>query len=65
MFEIGKQYTITTLVPGGEGWTDSSGVYKVLDFQGTLLKLEGHGATQIVNTASLHFICASLWNPPK
>ena len=59
MFKIGEDYRIKMIVTSGGEWTDESGVWTVVDFQGTLLKLSNpYSPDTIVNTASPHFVSA-------
>ena len=61
MFEIGKDYTVTMIVGDPSGWTTQEGVWKVVEINGTLIKLQNPHATDlIVNTASWHFVSAAL-----
>jgi hypothetical protein len=59
LFEIGKDYRFTLLVPGGTDWTDETSVWTVAAIDGTLLRLT-HQEDQemILNTASWNFIKA-------
>jgi hypothetical protein len=61
MFEIGEDYTVTMIVGDPSGWTTQEGVWKVVEINGTLIKLQNpHSTDLIVNTASWHFVSAAL-----
>jgi hypothetical protein len=61
MFEIGEDYTVTMIVGDPSGWTTQEGVWKVVEINGTPIKLQNpHSTDLIVNTASWHFVSAAL-----
>ena len=59
MFELGNKYRIKTIESSGGEWTDSSGVWTVVDQEGALIKLHNpHSPELILNTASWHVVSA-------
>lgn len=52
MFEVGKDYRITT----GEGDERGYSVYTVLEVSMPLIKVSGGGGTKIINTHSSSFV---------
>jgi len=61
MFEVGKDYRISELEWGDNGWGPGSLVYTVVAVEGTLIKLRNpHSKDRVVNTASPMFVSADL-----
>ncbi|GAM02983.1 hypothetical protein [Sphingomonas parapaucimobilis] len=61
MFEIGRDYRITT----GFGDHEGSSVSTVVAFEAPLLKVTAHGKETILNTASPSFVSAEKQLTPE
>jgi hypothetical protein len=61
MFEVGRDYRIKTIELAPDGETVSESVWKIVAFEGTLIKLQNpHSKDLILNSTSPHFVSAEL-----
>ena len=61
MFEVGREYTITTIEAHEGEESPGFSLYKVVDWSFPLLKVEGAGIQTIFNVTSPKFVKAELW----
>lgn len=65
MFEVGRDYRITTIVSNEGEWVHQESTYTVEEAEGALIKISSpyNRGPIILNTASQHFVKAELLEP--